>query len=171
MKKLLKFGIASLSFFVLNAYIQTNAKADEQVATTNIAILESPSANFSTSATDENTTSTEILKNDNIISNGGHVNVEGQTATISKDGKSVTYSYIIAYQRMHSSDHGQTVSDLLIRVPKIKDATVKFTLIGTRDAKGKPINVNAPMKEIGFEDTENYDQETFNTPTSETSIP
>lgn len=167
MKKLLKFGIASLSFFVLNAYIQTNAKADEQVATTNIAILESPSANFSTSATDENTTSTEILKNDNIISNGGHVNVEGQTATISKDGKSVTYSYIIAYQRMHSSDHGQTVSDLLIRVPKIKDATVKFTLIGTRDAKGKPINVNAPMKEIGFEDTENYDRETFNTPTSE----
>nr|WP_303943799.1 LPXTG cell wall anchor domain-containing protein [Streptococcus infantis] len=167
MKKLLKFGIASLSFFVLNAYIQTNAKADEQVATTNIGILESPSANFSTSATDENTTSTEILKNDNIISNGGHVNVEGQTATISKDGKSVTYSYIIAYQRMHSSDHGQTVSDLLIRVPKIKDATVKFTLIGTRDAKGKPINVNAPMKEIGFEDTENYDQETFNTPTSE----
>ena len=167
MKKLLKFGIASLSVFVLNAYIQTNAKADEQVATTNIAILESPSANFSTSATDENTTSTEILKNDNIISNGGHVNVEGQTATISKDGKSVTYSYIIAYQRMHSSDHGKTVSDLLIRVPKIKDATVKFTLIGTRDAKGKPINVNAPMKEIGFEDTENYDQETFNTPTSE----
>ena len=167
MKKLLKFGIASLSFFVLNAYIQTNAKADEQVATTNIAILESPSANFSTSATDENTTSTEILKNDNIISNGGHVNVEGQTATISKDGKSVTYSYIIAYQRMHSSDHGQTVSDLLIRVPKIKDATVKFTLIGTRDAKGKPINVNAPMKEVGFDDTENYDRETFNTPTSE----
>ena len=167
MNKLLKFGIASLSVFVLNAYIQTNAKADEQVATTNIAILESPSANFSTSATDENTTSTEILKNDNIISNGGQVNVEGQTATISKDGKSVTYSYIIAYQRMHSSDHGQTVSDLLIRVPKIKDATVKFTLIGTRDAKGKPINVNAPMKEIGFEDTENYDQETFNTPTSE----
>ena len=167
MKKLLKFGIASLSFFVLNAYIQTNAKADEQVATTNIAILESPSANFSTSATDENTTSTEILKNDNIISNGGHVNVEGQTATISKDGKSVTYSYIVAYQRMHSSDHAQTVNDLLIRVPKIKDATVKFTLIGTRDAKGKPINVNAPMKEIGFEDTENYDRETFNTPTSE----
>ena len=167
MNKLLKFGIASLSVFVLNAYIQTNAKADEQVATTNIAILESPSANFSTSATDENTTSTEILKNDNIISNGGQVNVEGQNATVSTDGKSVTYSYIIAYQRMHSSDHGQTVSDLLIRVPKIKDATVKFTLIGTRDAKGKPINVNAPMKEIGFEDTENYDQETFNTPTSE----
>ena len=55
----------------------------------------------------------------------------------------------------------------MIRIPKIKDATVKFTLIGTRDAKGKPINVNAPMKEIGFDDTENYDRETFNTPTSE----
>jgi len=39
MNKLLKFGIASLSVFVLNAYIQTNAKADEQVATTNIAFL------------------------------------------------------------------------------------------------------------------------------------
>ena len=167
MKKLLKFGIASLSFFVLNAYIQTNAKADEQVATTNIAILESPSANFSTSATDENTTSTEILKNDNIISKGGQVNVEGQNATVSTDGKNVTYSYTVAYQRISSSTHGQTVNDLLIRIPKIKDATVKFTLIGTRDAKGKPINVNAPMKEIGFDDTENYDRETFNTPTSE----
>ena len=196
MKKLLKFGIASLSFFVLNAYIQTNDKADEQVATTNIAILESPSANlnsnnsenavpqvdsvtetqgngsneaanFSTSATDENTTSTEILKNDNIISNGGQVNVEGQNATVSTDGKNVTYSYTVAYQRISSSTHGQTVNDLLIRIPKIKDATVKFTLIGTRDAKGKPINVNAPMKEIGFDDTENYDRETFNTPTSE----
>ena len=167
MKKLLKFGIASLSFFVLNAYIQTNAKADEQVATTNIAILESPSANFSTSATDENTTSTEILKNDNIISNGGQVNVEGQNATVSTDGKNVTYSYTVAYQRISSSTHGQTVNDLLIRIPKIKDATVKFTLIGTRDAKGKPINVNAPMKEVGFDDTENYDRETFNTPTSE----
>ena len=167
MKKLLKFGIASLSFFVLNAYIQTNAKADEQVATTNIAILESPSANFSTSATDENTTSTEILKNDNIISNGGHVNVEGQTATISKDGKSVAYSYIVAYQRMHTSDHTQTVNDLLIRVPKIKNATVQFTLVGTRDAKGNPINVNKPMTEISFNDTDNYDPETFNTPTVE----
>ena len=167
MNKLLKFGIASLSVFVLNAYIQTNAKADEQVATTNIAIFESPSANFSTSATDENTTSTEILKNDNIISNGGQVNVEGQNATVSTDGKNVTYSYTVAYQRISSSTHGQTVNDLLIRIPKIKDATVKFTLIGTRDAKGKPINVNAPMKEIGFDDTENYDSETFNTPTSE----
>ena len=196
MNKLLKFGIASLSVFVLNAHIQTNAKADEQVATTNIAILKSPSANLnsnnsenavpqvdsvsetqgngsnettnsSTSTTDKNNSSTEVLENNNIISDGGQVNVEGQNATVSADGKSVTYSYTVAYQRIHSSDHGQTVNDLLIRVPKIKDATVQFTLIGTRDAQGNPVNVNAPMTEISFDDTENYDPETFNTPTSE----
>lgn len=196
MNKLLKFGIASLSVFVLNAYIQTNAKADEQVGATNSAILESPSANLnsnnsenavpqvdsvsetqgngsnettnsSTSTTDKNNSSTEVLENNNIISDGGQVNVEGQNATVSADGKSVTYSYTVAYQRIHSSDHGQTVNDLLIRVPKIKDATVQFTLIGTRDAQGNPVNVNAPMTEISFDDTENYDPETFNTPTSE----
>ena len=196
MNKLLKFGIASLSVFVLNAYIQTNAKADEQVGATNSAILESPSANLnsnnsenavpqvdsvsetqgngsnettnsSTSTTDKNNSSTELLENNNIISDGGQVNVEGQNATVSADGKSVTYSYTVAYQRISSSTHGQTVNDLLIRVPKIKDATVQFTLIGTRDAQGNPVNVNAPMTEISFVDTENYDRETFNTPTSE----
>ena len=196
MNKLLKFGIASLSVFVLNAYIQTNAKADEQVGATNSAILESPSANLnsnnsenavpqvdivsetqgngsnettnsSTSTTDKNNSSTELLENNNIISDGGQVNVEGQNATVSADGKSVTYSYTVVYQRISSSTHGQTVNDLLIRVPKIKDATVQFTLIGTRDAQGNPVNVNAPMTEISFVDTENYDRETFNTPTSE----
>ena len=196
MNKLLKFGIASLSVFVLNAYIQTNAKADEQVGATNSAILESPSANLnsnnsenavpqvdivsetqgngsnettnsSTSTTDKNNSSTELLENNNIISDGGQVNVEGQNATVSADGKSVTYSYTVAYQRISSSTHGQTVNDLLIRVPNIKDATVQFTLIGTRDAQGNPVNVNAPMTEISFVDTENYDRETFNTPTSE----
>ena len=196
MNKLLKFGIASLSVFVLNAYIQTNDKADEQVGTTNSAILESPSANLnsnnsenavpqvdsvsetqgngsnettnsSTSTTDKNNSGTEVLENNNIISDGGHVNVEGHNATVSTDGKSVTYSYTVAYQRIHSSDHGQTVNDLLIRVPKIKDAKVQFTLIGTRDAQGNPVNVNVPMTEISFDDTDNYDRETFNTPTSE----
>ena len=43
----------------------------------------------------------------------------------------------------------------MIRVPKIKNATVQFTLVGTRDAKGNPINVNKPMTEISFDDTEN----------------
>ena len=196
MNKLLKFGIASLSVFVLNAYIQTNAKADEQVGATNSAILESPSANLnsnnsenavpqvdivsetqgngsnettnsSTSTTDKNNSSTELLENNNIISDGGQVNVEGQNATVSADGKSVTYSYTVAYQRISSSTHGQTVNDLLIRVPKIKDATVQFTLIGTRDAQGNPVNVNVPMTEISFDDTDNYESETFNTPTVE----
>lgn len=196
MNKLLKFGIASLSVFVLNAYIQTNAKADEQVGATNSAILESPSANLnsnnsenavpqvdivsetqgngsnettnsSTSTTDKNNSSTELLENNNIISDGGQVNVEGQNATVSADGKSVTYSYTVAYQRISSSTHGQTVNDLLIRVPKIKDATVQFTLIGTRDAQGNPVNVNVPMTEISFNDTDNHDLETFNTPTVE----
>ncbi len=41
--------------------------------------------------------------------------------------KSVTYPYTVAFQRMHTSDHGQTVSDVLIRVPKIEGAIVNFT--------------------------------------------
>ena len=119
----------------------------------------------SIAVTEENNVETKL--NDNVISEGGHVNVEGQNATISKDGKSVTYSYIVAYQRMHTSDHTQTVNDLLVRVPKIKNATVQFTLVGSRDAKGNPINVNKPMTEISFDDTEKYNRETFNTPTVE----
>ena len=43
----------------------------------------------------------------------------------------------------------------------------KFTLVGTRDAKGNPINVNKPMTEISFDDTENMIAKTFNTPTVE----
>ena len=188
MNKLVKLGLTSFSIFVLNSYTQFIVKSDENISTETIAIqensgysdnsiskLESSTSNqiddsnksfeSSIAVTEENNVETKL--NDNVISNGGQVNVEGQNATVSTDGKNVTYSYTVAYQRISSSTHGQTVNDLLIRIPKIKDATVKFTLIGTRDAKGKPINVNAPMKEIGFDDTENYDRETFNTPTSE----
>jgi len=103
----------------------------------------------------------------NIINEGGHVNVEGQNATLSKDGKSVTYPYTVAFQRMHSSDHGQTVSDVLIRVPKIEGATVNFTLIGTRDSQGNPVSVNEPMKEVSYDDTLEGGENTFDTPTSE----
>lgn len=103
----------------------------------------------------------------NIISEGGHVNVEGQNATLSKDGKSVTYPYTVAFQRMHSSTHGQTVSDVLIRVPKIEGATVNFTLIGTRDSQGNPVTVNEPMKEVTYDDTMEGGENTFDTPTSE----
>ena len=188
MNKLVKLGLTSFSIFVLSSYTQFIVKSDENISTETIATqensgysdnsiskLESSTSNqiddsnksfeSSIAVTEENNLETKL--NDNVISEGGHVNVEGQNATISKDGKSVTYSYIVAYQRMHTSDHGQTVNDLLIRVPKIKNATVQFTLVGTRDAKGNPINVNKPMTEISFDDTENYDRETFNTPTVE----
>ena len=188
MNKLVKLGLTSFSIFVLNSYTQFIVKSDDNISTETIAIqensgysdnsiskLESSTSNqiddsnksfeSSIAVTEENNVETKL--NDNVISEGGHVNVEGQNATISKDGKSVTYSYIVAYQRMHSSDHAQTVNDLLIRVPKIKNATVQFTLVGTRDAKGNPINVNKPMTEISFDDTEKYDRETFNTPTVE----
>ena len=103
----------------------------------------------------------------NIINEGGHVNVEGQNATLSKDGKSVTYPYTVAFQRMHTSDHGQTVSDVLIRVPKIEGAIVNFTLIGTRDSQGNPVTVNEPMKEVSYDDTMEGGENTFDTPTSE----
>ncbi|MCP8993471.1 LPXTG cell wall anchor domain-containing protein [Streptococcus sp. CF9-1] len=188
MNKLVKLGLTSFSIFVLNSYTQFIVKSDENISTETIAIqensgysdnsiskLESSKSNqiddsnksfeSSIAVTEENNVETKL--NDNVISEGGHVNVEGQNATITKDGKSVTYSYIVAYQRMHTSDHGQTVNDLLIRVPKIKNATVQFTLVGTRDAKGNPINVNKPMTEISFDDTEKYDRETLNTPTVE----
>ena len=188
MNKLVKLGLTSFSIFVLNSYTQFIVKSDENISTETIAIqensgysdssiskLESSTSNqiddsnksfeSSIAVTEENNVETKL--NDNVISEGGHVNVEGQNATISKDGKSVTYSYIVAYQRMHTSDHTQTVNDLLIRVPKIKNATVQFTLVGTRDAKGNPINVNKPMTEISFDGTEKYDRETFNTPTVE----
>ena len=188
MNKLVKLGLTSFSIFVLNSYTQFIVKSDDNISTETIAIqensgysdnsiskLESSKSNqiddsnksfeSSIAVTEENNVETKL--NDNVISEGGHVNVEGQNATISKDGKSVTYSYIVAYQRMHTSDHGQTVNDLLIRVPKIKNATVQFTLVGTRDAKGNPINVNKPMTEISFDDTEKYDRETLNTPTVE----
>ena len=103
----------------------------------------------------------------NIVNEGGHVNVEGQNATLSKDGKSVTYPYTVAFQRLHSSDHGQTVSDVLIRIPKIEGATVNFTLIGTRDSQGNPVSVNEPMKEVTSEETAKDTENTFDTPTSE----
>ena len=188
MNRLVKLGLTSFLIFVLSSYTQLIVKSDDNISTETIAIqenssysdssiskLESSTSNqiddsnrsfeSSIAVTEENNVETKL--NDNVISEGGHVNVEGQNATISKDGKSVAYSYIVAYQRMHTSDHTQTVNDLLIRVPKIKNATVQFTLVGTRDAKGNPINVNKPMTEISFNDTDNYDPETFNTPTVE----
>ena len=78
--------------------------------------------------------------------------MEGQPAHYSEDGKSVVYNYTVAYKAMHSSDHGQSVSDLEIRFPNIPNAKVDFTLVGTRDEKDNPVSVNVPMKKINFDD-------------------
>ena len=83
----------------------------------------------------------------NIIDEGGYVNVEGLPAHFSEDGKSVVYNYTVSFKGMHSSDRGQTVRDIRVRIPKIAGAKADFTLIGTRDANGNPVDVNVPMKE------------------------
>ena len=137
--------------------VATNNTSENSTATSN---------KVATNNKDKIITKCDVPKQ-NIINEGGHVNVEGQNATLSKDGKSVTYPYTVAFQRMHSSDHGQTVSDVLIRVPKIEGATVNFTLIGTRDSQGNPVTVNEPMKEVSYDDTWKGGEHTFDTPTSE----
>ena len=86
----------------------------------------------------------------NIIDEGGYVNVEGLPAHFSEDGKSVVYNYTVSFKGMHSSDRGQTVRDIRIRIPEISGAKADFTLIGTRDANGNPVDVNVPMKELSY---------------------
>ena len=125
------------------------------------------SSECATAPTNEGTCNPATKKN-NIISEGGHVNVEGKNATLSEDKKNVVYSYTVAFQRMHSSDHAQTVSDVTIRIPKIPNAKIDFTLIGTRDSDGNPISVDVPMKEIKRIDTEdNNNPSSFDTRTAE----
>ena len=92
----------------------------------------------------------------NIIDEGGYVNVEGQPAHFSEDGKSVVYNYTVAFKGMHSSDRGQTVRDIRIRIPKIAGAKADFTLIGTRDANENPVDVNVPMKELSYDKYDGY---------------
>ena len=107
-------------------------------------------------------------KEQNIVNEGGHVNVEGKNATLSSDGKGVTYSYTVAFQRMHSSDHLQTVSDLAIRVPNISNAKVDLTLVGTRDKNGNPVTINAHMKEVNCDEAKsNDDAHAYDIPTAE----
>ena len=106
---------------------------------------------------------------DNVVDIGGYVNVEGLPATLSEDGTGVTYNFTVSYQRLHSSDEGQTVSDLLIRVPNIDNADVKFTLVGTRDANGNPVEVNTPMSIADYNDViDNYTgDDEYGIPTAE----
>lgn len=134
--------------------------ASNVTPTTEEATSTSNTANNSVSENSrESDTRAVTPKNGNIIDEGGYVNVEGQPAHFSEDGKSVVYNYTVAYKAMHSSDHGQSVSDLEIRFPNILNAKVDFTLVGTRDEKENPVSVNVPMKKI------NYDDENRPTPT------
>ena len=119
--------------------------ASNVTPTTEEATSTSNTANNSVSENGrESDTRAVTPKNGNIIDEGGYVNVEGQPAHYSEDGKSVVYNYTVAYKAMHSSDHGQSVSDLEIRFPNIPNAKVDFTLVGTRDEKDNPVSVNVP---------------------------
>ena len=104
---------------------------------------------------------------DNLVEEGGHVNVEGLPAKLSEDGQGVTYSFTVAFQRMHSSDHGQTVSDLSMALPNLPYTDIKFTLIGTRDANSNPVPVNVPMVGININDVNDPDNLAYNLPTAE----
>ena len=145
---------SSSSTSSVNAQQDGNSTVASNVTpTTEEATSTSNTANTSVSENGrESNTRAVTPKNGNIIDEGGYVNVEGQPAFSSEDGKNVTYSYTVAYQAMHSSDHGQSVSDLAIRIPNLPNAKVDFTLVGTRDAKESPISVNVPMKLINFDD-------------------
>ena len=137
----------------------------EEANTTSTQV--SPTASPESSTSEATESSAQSLPNsistlnstsvDNVVDIGGYVNVEGLPATLSEDGTGVTYNFTVSYQRLHSSDEGQTVSDLLIRVPNIDNADVKFTLVGTRDANGSPVKVNAPMSVVDYNDViDNY---------------
>ena len=101
----------------------------------------------------------------NIIDEGGFVNVEGLPAHFSEDGKSVVYNYTVSFKELHSSDQGQAVRGVRIRIPNISGAKANFTLIGTHDANGNPVDVNVPMKEVSY--NEPVDVKRGNVPTAE----
>ena len=126
-----------------------------------------PSAISTPYSTSVSTASSALTAVDNIVDIGGYVNVEGLPATLSEDGTGVTYSFTVAYQRMHTSDNGQTVSDLLIRIPNIDNADVKFTLIGTRDASGNPVDVNVPMSIVDYFEADYSGGDDYGIPTAE----
>lgn len=126
-----------------------------------------PSAISTPYSTSVSTASSALTAVDNIVDIGGYVNVEGLPATLSEDGTGVTYSFTVSYQRLHSSDEGQTVSDLLIRVPNIDNADVKFTLVGTRDASGNPVDVNVPMSIVDYYEADYSGGDDYGIPTAE----
>ena len=177
MKKLTKFGIITMSVFALNLVSQsvvqadeTNSEPAETLVTPGVTnttgsensapeVPEGTSNGEATTDKDKPTspsgTSTGSVPGaswepdgSNIIDEGGYVNVEGLPAHFSEDGKSVVYNYTVSFKGMHSSDEGQAARDIRIRIPEISGAKTDFTLIGTRDANGNPVDVNVPMKEL-----------------------
>ena len=96
----------------------------------------------------ESTMSIATPLKSNIVNEDGYVNVEGHPAALTTDGENVVYSYTVAFKGMHSSDHGQTVRDIRLRIPDIPGARVDFKLIGTRDVNENPVSVSVPMKII-----------------------
>ena len=221
MKKLTKFGIITMSVFVLNLVSQSVVQAEETnsepanvsvtLGITNSTDAENTSsadnrdapdptslksdeegANASSPKTEEISTNSEATtggKEDstspsgtstgsvpgaswepdgsNIIDEGGYVNVEGLPAHFSEDGKSVVYNYTVSFKGMHSSDRGQTVRDIRVRIPKIAGAKADFTLIGTRDANENPVDVNVPMKELKYDEYDAYSDWDAIVPTAE----
>ena len=158
-----------------NTSIRGDMGSEESSSSDTSLNLDKDSSNDSSPKADESTTSGEVTtkKKDestcpagtstgsapgascepdgsNIIDEGGYVNVEGLPAHFSEDGKSVVYNYTVAFKGMHSSDEGQTVRDIRVRIPEIAGSKVDFTLIGTRDANGNPVDVNVPMKELSY---------------------
>lgn len=123
----------------------TSLKSDEEGANAS-----SPKTEETPTNSEATTGGKEDSTGSNIIDEGGFVNVEGLPAHFSEDGKSVVYNYTVAFKELHSSDHGQAVRGVRIRIPNISGAKANFTLIGTYDANGNPVDVNVPMKEISY---------------------
>ena len=138
----------------------TSLKSDEEGANASSPKTEEISTN-----SEATTGGKEDSTGSNIIDEGGYVNVEGLPAHLTEDGKSVVYNYTVAFKELHSSDHGQAVRGVRIRIPNISGAKANFTLIGTHDANGNPVDVNVPMKEVSY--NEPVDEERGNVPTAE----
>ena len=179
MKKLTKFGIITMSVIALNLVSQSIVQADETNSEPAETLVTNTTGSENSAPEDNNvpegTSNGEAATTDkdkptcppgtlpgsnpgascepdgsNIIDEGGYVNVEGLPAHFSEDGKSVVYNYTVAFKGMHSSDEGQTVRDIRVRIPEIAGSKVDFTLIGTRDTNGNPVDVNVPMKELSY---------------------
>ena len=117
MKNSTKLGMQYFLVVTLNAFTSTIAYADENTDSTSSApstVLTSNSQDLNEANLDATRERGFFSNKDNIVSDGGHVDVEGHPATLSSDGEHVPYSYTVAYQKC-PLDQMMTVSDLAIR--------------------------------------------------------